>query len=371
MSDGAPFRADHVGSLLRPAALLSARRRQVDGEIGHEELVRTEDEAIRAVVELQEQVGLLTATDGEFRREAWHTDFVYELTGTARTEPQFTANWQTAAGVKEWGPPGVAVVDRIALGHTIFGSAYAFLRDQVTTATPKLTIPSPNVAMSLVRATGRNVYESDEQLVDDLVRAYVDQVSELGTLGCTYLQLDDTSFAHLSDPDARDQMAAAGGDPAARLGANVTTFNRAVAERPESMRLTTHICRGNYKSMWRSSGPYDFVSEQLFSELDVDGFFLEFDDERSGTFEPLRFVPPGKRVVLGLVTTKAPALEDRDMLLRRIEQATEFIDIDQLCLSPQCGFASTEEGNELTVDDEIAKLSLIVETATEVWGSLR
>jgi 5-methyltetrahydropteroyltriglutamate--homocysteine methyltransferase len=371
MSDGPPFHADHVGSLLRPVELLRARQLQTGGDIGPDELVDAEDEAIRNVIALQEQVGLLTATDGEFRREAWHTDFVYELTGTVRTEPQFTAQWQTTAGVEEWGPPGVAVVDRIGLAHTVFGSAFAFLRDHVTTATAKLTIPSPNVALSLVHATGRTIYDSDEQLIDDLVGAYVSQVRELGSLGCAYLQLDDTSFAHLSDPQGREQIRAAGGDPAAQLRANVTTFNRAVAERPESMRITTHICRGNYRSMWRSSGPYDFVAEQLFNELDVDGFFLEFDDERSGSFEPLRFVPPGKRVALGLITTKRPALEERDSLLRRIEQASRFIDVNQLCLSPQCGFASTEEGNELTIDDELAKLSLTVETATEVWGSAR
>ena len=364
-----PFRADHVGSLLRPAALREARAEHAAGRIDDEHLRAVEDDAIRELIRRQQEVGLRSATDGEFRRESWHMDFAFELAGTAHQGSDHSLQWHSEDGVEEWGPPGIAVVDRIHLDDTIFADAFTFLRDNAGSSQPKLTIPSPNVVSVLAAgAVDPEVYDDDAALWADLSAAYSDEIARLGELGCTYLQLDDTSLAHINDPQTRERIAAQGGDPLHQHEAFIANLNSALAGRPSRITVTTHLCRGNYRSMWLSSGGYDFVAEALFNELDVDGYFLEFDDERSGTFEPLRFVPPGKRVVLGLVTTKRPELEERDALMRRIEEASRYIDVDQLCLSPQCGFASTEEGNALSADDQFAKLRLIVETADEVWG---
>jgi 5-methyltetrahydropteroyltriglutamate--homocysteine methyltransferase len=365
-----PFRADHVGSLLRPQRLLQAREDHAAGKIDDDELRGIEDEAIREVVRMQEDVGLKSATDGEFRRASWHMDFIYQLGGVKTVEGNITVKFRNEEGGVEFTPAALRVDDRITLQEPIFADAFRFLRDTVTTAVPKLTIPSP----SMIHYRGgrasidESIYPDMDAFWDDLTAAYAQQVQAVAELGCTYLQFDDTSLAYLNDPEQREHIRRMGGDAEHQHEAYIRNINKAIADRPQGMAITTHMCRGNFRSSWVAEGGYDFVAEALFGELDVDGFFMEWDDARSGGFEPLRYVPPGKTVVLGLVTTKRGALEDPDQLKRRIEEAARYVDVDQLCLSPQCGFASTSEGNKLTYDDEVAKLRLIVETAEEVWG---
>ncbi|MEV0349282.1 5-methyltetrahydropteroyltriglutamate--homocysteine S-methyltransferase [Nonomuraea sp. NPDC050680] len=366
MRTSPPFRADHVGSLLRPLALLSARE-----SLTGEALREVEDEAIREVVRRQEELGLQAATDGEFRRASWHMDFIYQLGGIGQaTGEHITVRFHNERGDLEYTPAAMRVHDKIRLTEPIFADHFTFLRDTVTTAVPKLTIPSP----SMVHYRGGpasidpDVYPDVEEFWSDLSAAYAEQVRGIGELGCTYLQFDDTSLAYLNDPAQRAELAERGDDAEHMHLRYIKQINIALAAKPEGMAITTHMCRGNFRSSWAASGAYDFVAEALFGELAVDGFFLEFDDERSGGFEPLRYVPPGKMVVLGLVTTKRGELESKDALKRRIDEAAKFIDLDQLCLSPQCGFSSTVEGNVLDADQQFAKLALIAETAREVWG---
>jgi methionine synthase II (cobalamin-independent) len=365
-----PFRADHVGSLLRPPQLLEARDDFAAGRIDADALREVEDDAIRDIVRKQEDVGLQSATDGEFRRASWHMDFIYQLDGITTEAGHIKVKFHNEQGDIEFTPAALHVDGKLGVSKTIFGEAFQFLQDTVTKNVPKLTIPSP----SMVHYRGGRasidpaVYPMLDEFWADLTGAYRDEVERLGALGCTYLQLDDTSLAYLNDPQQREYVASIGGDPDRQHIDYIRHMNEALARRPEGMSVTTHLCRGNYKSSWVASGGYDFVAEALFNELEVDGFFLEWDDERSGGFEPLRFLPQGKVVVLGLVTTKRGELEQRDELKRRIEEASRFTDIEQLCLSPQCGFASTVEGNALTVEDQAAKLSLVVGVAEEVWG---
>jgi 5-methyltetrahydropteroyltriglutamate--homocysteine methyltransferase len=365
-----PFRADHVGSLLRPKHLLQARAQQADGTITADRLRELEDEAIRDVVRMQEEVGLQSATDGEFRRASWHMDFIYQLGGVHRTDEKLMVHFYNESGELDFSSAALRIDDRISLTETIFAGAFQYLQSCVTTATPKLTIPSP----SMVHYRGGRaaidpaVYPDLEQFWQDLSAAYAEQVRRIADLGCTYLQLDDTSLAYLNDPRQREMIAGRGEDAEHQHERYIRQINAALAGRPEGLTVTTHMCRGNFRSSWAASGGYDFVAEALFNQLDVDGFFLEYDDERSGGFAPLRFVPPGKMVVLGLVTTKRGALEDKDTLKRRIDEASEYVPLDQLCLSPQCGFSSTMEGNNLTYEEQVAKLRLIVETAAEVWS---
>jgi 5-methyltetrahydropteroyltriglutamate--homocysteine methyltransferase len=365
-----PFRADHVGSLLRPPALLRAREEHAAGRIEAAELREVEDVAITEVVRMQEDVGLRSATDGEFRRASWHMDFIYRLDGVEQEAGHISVRFFNEQGEIEFTPAALHVAGRLGVSETIFGDDFAFLQRTVTRAVPKLTIPSP----SMVHYRGGraaidvSVYPDLESFWADLTAAYREQVRGLGELGCRYLQLDDTSLAYLNDPHQRDYVESIGGDPERQHLEYIHHINEALADRPPGMAVTTHMCRGNFRSSWAAEGSYDFVAEALFDELQVDGFFMEWDDERSGGFEPLRFVPKGKLVVLGLVTTKRPELERKDDIKRRIEEAARFIDVDQLCLSPQCGFSSTVEGNELSYDDEVAKLRLVVETAAEVWG---
>jgi 5-methyltetrahydropteroyltriglutamate--homocysteine methyltransferase len=367
-----PFRADHVGSLLRPPELLKARDDHEAGQIDDDELRAVEDEAIREAVRMQKEVGLQSATDGEFRRNSWHMDFIYQLGGVTQAVGEVLhVQFRSEEGEYDYAPPAMRVAERLALRDTIFGDAFSFVRDTVGDGvTAKLTIPSP----SMVHYRGgnssidRDVYPDLDDFWADLTSAYNDEMSRLYDLGCRYLQLDDTSLAYVNDPAQREHILAIGGDPEHLHEQYIDNMNRALAGRPDDLAVTTHMCRGNNQSMWAAEGGYDFVAEALFNNLEVDGFFLEFDDARSGTFEPLRFVPKGKQVVLGLVTTKKPELEDKDMLKRRIEEASRYVDGDQLCLSPQCGFSSTVEGNKLTHEDQWAKLRLVVETAQEVWG---
>lgn len=370
--DRPPFRADHVGSLLRPPELLDARQRFAEGAIDAEELRGVEDAAIADVVALQRDVGLQSVTDGEFRRASWHMDFIYQLDGISKVvDETLHVQFHNAAGTLEFAPPSLHVDDRIGLSTTIFGDAFAHLQSVAAPEqTPKLTIPSPSMVhyRGGRAAIDESIYPDLDAFWSDLTAAYAEEVRRLAGAGCTYLQFDDTSLAYLNDPAQREHVREIGGDAEHQHEAYIRHINEALADRPDGLAITTHMCRGNFRSSWVAEGGYDFVAEALFSELDVDGFFMEWDDARSGGFEPLRFVPKGKLVVLGLVTTKRGELEDADALRRRIDEAARHVDVDQLCLSPQCGFSSTVEGNALTRDQQAAKLRLVVEVAEEVWG---
>jgi 5-methyltetrahydropteroyltriglutamate--homocysteine methyltransferase len=365
-----PFRADHVGSLLRPPEVHAARAQYAAGEISADDLRAVENTAIADVVRMQEDVGLRSATDGEFRRTSWHMDFIYQLGGVHQADEKLTVQFFNDAGTLDFASAALLVDEPITLPRTIFADAYEFLAGRVRTATPKITIPSPSMVhyRGGRAAIDETVYPDLEQFWADLTAAYRLELARLGDLGCRYLQLDDTSLAYLNDPTQREHVARLGGDREHQHEAYIRYLNDAIADRPEGMCITTHMCRGNFRSSWYASGDYEYVAEVLLNELNVDGFFMEWDDERSGGFEPLRFLPPGKLVVLGLVTTKSGELESKDDIKRRIEQASRFADIDQLCLSGQCGFSSTVDGNDLTLDQQEAKLALIVETAREVWG---
>ena len=369
---GPPFRADHVGSLLRPKNLLDARARHAAGEIDDAELRGIEDDAIADVVRMQADVGLHTATDGEFRRASWHMDFIYAIDGISKvTDQNIVVHFKNADGSLDYTPAGLHVDGPLSIDEPIFGRDFAYLQSVVAEGqTAKLTIPSPSMVhyRGGAAAIDPAVYPDEDSFWEALSAAYSQQVQGIAAQGCTYLQLDDTSLAYLNDPAQRAELAEQGRDAEHQHERYIRQINAALAGRPDSLTVTTHMCRGNFRSSWVAEGGYDFVAEALFGGLEVDGFFLEYDDARSGGFEPLRFVPPGKQVVLGLVTTKRGALESKDDLKRRIEEAAKFVPLEQLCLSPQCGFSSTVEGNVLSYDQEVAKLRLIAETADEVWG---
>jgi 5-methyltetrahydropteroyltriglutamate--homocysteine methyltransferase len=365
-----PYRADHVGSLLRPGRLLQAREDVAAGRMQPDELRAVEDEAIRDAVAMQEDVGLQSVTDGEFRRATWHMDFIYRIGGVQKAHGKLAVHFRNASGTIDFTPAALHVASKVQMTETIFADDFGYLRSVAKSATPKLTIPSPNMVhyRGGLASIDPNVYPDVEEFWSDLAAAYADEVARLGGLGCSYLQFDDTSLAYLNDPDQRAEIAGRGEDADHLHLRYINQINAALAGKPAGMAVTTHMCRGNFRSSWVASGSYDFVAEPLFSELAVDGFFLEYDDERSGGFEPLRFVPKGKMVVLGLVTTKRGELETKDGLKRRIDEAAKYVPLDQLCLSPQCGFSSTVEGNVLSYDEEVAKLRLVVDTARDVWG---
>jgi 5-methyltetrahydropteroyltriglutamate--homocysteine methyltransferase len=366
-----PFRADHVGSLLRPPELLRAREDAAAGRITPDALHAVEDQAIAEAVRMQEEVGLRGVTDGEFRRGSWHMDFIYALDGISTADDKVKVSFHNEQGDIEFMAAALHVDGKVGVSETIFGDAFSFLSEHVTTGTPKLTIPSPSMVhyRGGRAAIDERVYPDIDAFWADLTAAYREEVRRLGELGCTYLQLDDTSLAYLNDPEQRRYVASIGGDPDAQHVEYIRHINEALQGRPDGMSVTTHMCRGNFRSSWVAEGGYDHVAEALFHELDVDGYFMEWDDERSGGFEPLRLLPEGdKQVVLGLVTTKRGALESKDELLRRIEDASRHAPLEQLCLSPQCGFSSTVDGNALSYDEEVAKLALVVEVAEEVWG---
>jgi len=365
-----PFRADHVGSLLRPPELLRAREELAARRMTPEELRKIEDRAIRDVVKMQRDVGLQSATDGEFRRASWHMDFIYQLGGIEKAPGDMTLHFRNEKGEIEFTPAAIHVAETVRLDYPIFGADFEFLQSVVDPeVTPKLTVPSPSMVhyRGGRAAIDPSVYSDVEEFWKDLTAAYAAQVKAVAEMGGRYLQFDDTSLAYLNDPRQREEMASKGEDAEHLHETYIRHLNEVLAEKPDGLTITTHMCRGNYRSSWIAEGGYDFVAEALFGGLNVDGFFLEYDDARSGGFEPLRFVPKGKMVVLGLVTTKRGELEDKDTLKRRIEEASRYVPIEQLCLSPQCGFSSTVEGNALTYAQEVAKLERIVETAAEVW----
>jgi 5-methyltetrahydropteroyltriglutamate--homocysteine methyltransferase len=367
-----PFRADHVGSLLRPPALTQGRSDFKAGKIDAAALHAIEDAAIIDAIELQRSAGLQSVTDGELRRTSWHMDFIYQLAGITQVQGEsLHVQFKNESGTYDYAPPAMRVSGKVGLRDTIFADDFTFVRDHAhSDQTPKLTIPSPSMVhyRGGNAAIDRDSYPDVDVFWDDLVTAYANELRGIYALGCRYLQLDDTSLAYVNDPAQHEHIKAIGGDPAHLHEQYIEVINRSLAGRPDDLVVTTHLCRGNNQSMWAAEGGYDFVAEALFNELNVDGYFLEFDDERSGTFEPLRHVPKGKQVILGIVTTKRAELEDKEMLKRRIEEASQYVDIDQLGISGQCGFSSTEEGNDLTLDEQRAKLELIVEVAEEVWG---
>jgi 5-methyltetrahydropteroyltriglutamate--homocysteine methyltransferase len=371
-----PFRADHVGSLLRPPELLEARTEHQAGRLSAAELRAAEDQAIRDAVRLQRDLGLKGITDGEMRRGSWHMDFLYQIGGVGHSDRRLHIEFKNEAGTVEFSPTAHRINDKLGLDKVIFGDDFSFLKSAAGPTgadggTPKLTIPSPSMLhyRGGRAAIDETAYPDMEPFWHDLAEVYAKEIAGLHALGCTYLQLDDTSLAYLNDPAQRAYVDSIGGDGAQQHLINIRLINQALANRPSGMTICTHMCRGNFRSSWMASGGYDHVAEALFGELKVDGFFLEYDDERSGGFAPLRFVPRGgPRVVLGLVTSKRAVLEGKDTLKRRIDEAAKYVPLEQLCLSPQCGFSSTVDGNALTIAEEEAKLRLVVETADEVWG---
>jgi 5-methyltetrahydropteroyltriglutamate--homocysteine methyltransferase len=362
-----PFRADHVGSLLRPKALLDARSKFEEGKIKAGDLRAIEDEAIHHVVKRQEAVGLQAVTDGELRRRSWHMDFICRIGGVTSAGTQLRPFLNETGAVRnEIEVP--KVIGRLGLDTPIFADDFAFLRS-ISRAMPKFSIPSPSMLHGLGSTLeDTSIYANPHEFWRDLAKVYVDELAALHGIGCTYLQIDDTMFATLGDPDYRRKLSPSAGAQEKLYLVYIRLLNEALKGRPEGMTICVHTCRGNHRSAWVAAGGYEPVAEAVFNELNVDGFFLEYDDARSGSFEPLRFVPRGKTVVLGLVTTKRGTLEKKDDIKRRIDAAAKYIDLDQLAVSPQCGFASTLQGNLLTEEEQFAKLALIVEIAREVWG---
>ena len=364
-----PFRADHVGSFLRPKYLLDAREQRAKGEISAEQLRAVEDKAIAEIVKFQQDVGLQSITDGEFRRTYFHIDFLEQL-GGVKTDIPVTI--RKPDGTEELAPPVMRVIDKVRHAKDIQRADFEFLKTQVAAGnTPKVTIPSPTMLHFRGGRAGisREAYpELDPTFYDDVAKAYGDELRSLAAAGCTYVQMDDTNMAYLCDEKMREAARQRGDDPNELPHRYAGFINKVVAHKPEGMTLAMHLCRGNFKSTHAAAGNYEPVAEALLAEMNLDAYFMEYDDDRSGDFRPLRYLKPGKTVVLGLVTTKFGELEHKDVLKRRIAEAAQYAPIEQLCLSPQCGFSSTVHGNNIAVEAQRQKLRLVVETAAEVWG---
>jgi 5-methyltetrahydropteroyltriglutamate--homocysteine methyltransferase len=364
-----PFRADHVGSLLRPKALHEIRAKAKRGEVAKEELKQAEDRHIRDVVKLQEDVGLQSITDGEFRRDWWHIDFLHGFDGVDLAAPQYASDAKFKNTDEQ--PPYMVISGKIRRSRPSMLPHFVFLKSIIKKGTAKFTMPSPAMLHARAdRASLRKVYPDVDEFWADLTKAYREEIADLYKAGCRYLQIDDTTIAMMGDPKVQEQFRKLGDEPKKDTAMYAEAVNEAIRDVPDDMTVCIHTCRGNFKSTWLASGSYDYVAEIAFSRIDVDGFFLEYDTERAGGFEPLRYIPKGKRLVLGLVSSKLPELEKKDDLKRRLEAASKYIPMENLCLSPQCGFSSTHHGNNLTEAQELAKLKLCIDTATEVWGSL-
>jgi 5-methyltetrahydropteroyltriglutamate--homocysteine methyltransferase len=366
-----PFRADHVGSFLRPAALIEARTRFRAGEIDQAALRAVEDEAIRGVVRFQGELGLKGITDGEFRRTYFHTDFLLQLDGIEEKGGTQVKFHQHGGKELDYAPPVMTVTGKVRHARPIQLADFEFLKS-VTSETPKVTIPSPTMLHFRAGREGisEEAYPDMAEFFADVGAAYREEIGQLADAGLRYLQLDDTNLAYLCDETQRENARKRGMDPdeAPRLYASL--INSAIRDVPEDMVTAVHLCRGNFRSSWAAEGGYEPVAEVMFNELNIDAFFLEYDDPRSGDFAPLRFVPKGKTVVLGLVTTKLGELESRDDVLRRIEEAAKFMPVEQMALSPQCGFSSTVHGNDIEVEQQAAKMRLVLDVAREVWGGI-
>jgi 5-methyltetrahydropteroyltriglutamate--homocysteine methyltransferase len=361
-----PFRADHVGSILRTAPLKDARANHAAGKISAAALKEVEDREIEKIIKKQEDTGLKLATDGEFRRSWWHFDFFDMLDGVERFELDHGIQFQ---GVQSK-PLGIRVIDKIGFSNHPMLEHFKFLKAH-TRVMPKMTIPSPSVLHFRLEpgAVYSSAYAHRDDIFDDLAEAYQNAVRAFYDIGCRYLQFDDTAWAYLCSQDELKKAKDRGLDVDHLQEAYAGMINQALQAKPADMTITTHVCRGNFRSSWIASGGYEPVAENLLQRCNYDGYFLEYDSERAGGFEPLRFLPRGNKiVVLGLITSKTGTLERKDDVKRRIEEATEYVDLDQLALSPQCGFASTEEGNVLAEEEQWAKLKLVVDIASEVWG---
>ena len=365
-----PARYDHVGSFLRPQYLLEAREQQAKGQITPEQLRAIEDKAIAEIVKFQEDIGLKSITDGEFRRTYFHIDFLEQL-GGVKTDIPLTV--LLGDGSQQLAPPVMRVVDKVTHGRNIQLADFQYLKSQVSAGrTPKVTIPSPTMLHFRGGRAGisREAYpELEPDFYDDVARAYGDELRSLAAAGCTYVQMDDTNLAYLCDEKMREAARQRGDDPNELPHRYAKFINKVVAQKPAGMLLAMHLCRGNFKSTHAASGNYEPVAEALLKEMDLDAYFMEYDDDRSGDFKPLRYLPKGKTVVLGLVTTKFGQLESKDELKRRIDETARYAPMEQLALSPQCGFSSTVHGNNIAVEAQRAKLRLVVETAQEVWGT--
>jgi 5-methyltetrahydropteroyltriglutamate--homocysteine methyltransferase len=364
-----PFRADHVGSLMRPPPLLELRDRAARGEISRSDLRAAEDEAIRKVVAFQEDLGLRSVTDGEFRRTFFHIDFLERFEGIEAQASGIAARFHREDGDLDFAPPKLAITGKVRWPGPIFGEDFSFLA-AATRATPKIAIPSPSMAhfRGGRAAVDKVAYPDMEAFFADLAAAYAQEIADLAARGCRYLQLDDTNLAYLCDPKLREGARAIGEDPDALPALYARLINAAIAGRPADMTVAIHLCRGNFRSAWVAEGGYDPIAEVLFGDIDADAFFLEYDTDRAGDFAPLRYVPDGKIVVLGLVSTKRPKLERKDLLKRRIDKAAKLVPLERLCLSPQCGFSSTVHGNDVSFYDQRRKLERVIEIAQDVWG---
>ena len=369
MSAKLPSRADHVGSFLRPKSVLDAREKYAAGEIDAAELRTVEDEAIAELVKWQEGLGLEAITDGEFRRFFFHTDFLLQLSGVEERGGLKKAFKNDAGKDVHFAPPVMVVTGKVEHVKPIQLADYQFLATQVT-KTPKVSIPSPSMLHFRAGRAGipESIYPEMEDFYADVAAAYRDEVTQLADAGCRYIQMDDTNLAYLCDDEQREDARKRGLDPDATTRQYAQLINDSFASAPADMVRAIHLCRGNFRSSWAAEGGYEPVAEIMFNELDIDAFFLEYDDPRSGDFAPLRFLPKGKTVVLGLVTTKLGELESKDDIKRRIDEAAKFADLDQLALSPQCGFASTVHGNDITTEQQADKIRLVVDVAKEVWG---
>jgi len=364
-----PFRADHVGSLIRPQALIRAREAAGKGEISQSELLRIQHEAIRAVVRLQEDLGFRLATDGEYNRGFWQRDFLLKFANVQEAPAKLNVRFHSAAGVRERSPQTLTVSGKLARPHPIFVEDFKFLKT-VARGVAKITIPSPTTLhfRGGRAAVDAAAYPDIAGFYADLARVYREEIHDLAAAGCRYLQIDEVNLAYLCDPELRAQVRNIGEDPDTLPKTYARLLNTTIAGRPDDMVVCMHLCRGNFAGAWVAEGGYDPIAELLFNDIAVDGYFLEYDSPRAGSFAPLRFLPKGKIAVLGLVTTKSGTLETKDELKRRIEEASRYAPLDQLALSPQCGFASGIAGSAMTAEQEIAKLKLVVETAREVWG---
>lgn len=372
-----PFRADHVGSLIRPEALIKAREQAEKKELPDAALQCIQQAAIRDVVRLQEELGLKVVTDGEFNRHSWHRDFMLKFANVQMMPSRLTVRFHSADGTRGHSPPTMQVTGKLArpkkgeqLGGGIFVDDFKFLVS-IARATPKITLPSPTVMhfRGGREAIDAKAYPDIGAFYDDLARLYREEIADLAQAGCRYLQIDEVNLAYLCDDDLRRQVANIGEDPGTLPKTYAKLLNDTIKDRPKDLTVCMHLCRGNFAGAWVAEGGYEPIADLLFNEIGVDGYFLEYDSARAGGFEPLRFLPKGKTAVLGLVTTKSGQLESKDDLKRRIDEAAKHAPLEQLALSPQCGFSSGIGGNTMDVAGEIAKLRLVVETAREVWDS--
>jgi 5-methyltetrahydropteroyltriglutamate--homocysteine methyltransferase len=368
-----PYRADHVGSLIRPEALIQARQAAEQGEIAPAELTRIQHAAIRDVVRRQEEIGLQLVTDGEFNRHSWQRDFLLKIGNVKPLASKLTVRFHSAAGTRDHTPPSLQVAGKLSRPSGIFVDDFKFLKSVVPAGvTAKITIPSPSIVhfRGGRDAIDARAYPQMQAFYDDLAQVYQAEIRDLAAAGCRYLQIDEVNLAYLCDPELRRQVANIGEDPQALPKIYAKLLNDSIAGRPADMTVCMHLCRGNFAGAWIAEGGYEPIAELLFNEIGVDGYFLEYDSPRAGGFAPLRFLPKGKIAVLGLVTTKSPKLETKDELKRRIEEASRSAPIEQLALSPQCGFSSGIGGQTMTVEEEFAKLRLVVEVARDVWGGV-